>query len=218
MPRIVDRTARQQELTQAALAVFAERGYHRATMQAVAERAGVSKGSVYDYFKSKEELLVGAAELMVGALFDQTIEVFERSTGTVHERVAGFVDGILAGVDDWAEVAMSLLQVWAELSNADDERLRKVMAELYSRSADKLQAAFDDAVARGEAAPFATRESALAIMAALDGLLLQAVMLPEEFRRVINARILPAWCASIIPAATGAQDSPDTDGNGAKHR
>ncbi|HOK88754.1 MAG TPA: TetR/AcrR family transcriptional regulator [Candidatus Hydrogenedentes bacterium] len=41
----------------AALEIFSERGFHGATMDQVAERAGVAKGTVYRYFASKEELL-----------------------------------------------------------------------------------------------------------------------------------------------------------------
>ncbi|HPU98849.1 MAG TPA: TetR/AcrR family transcriptional regulator [Candidatus Hydrogenedentes bacterium] len=41
----------------AALEIFSEQGFHNATMDQVAERAGVAKGTVYRYFSSKEELL-----------------------------------------------------------------------------------------------------------------------------------------------------------------
>ncbi len=42
-------------ITEAALALFRERGYEAATMRAIAQRAGVSTGSAYYYFSSKEE-------------------------------------------------------------------------------------------------------------------------------------------------------------------
>ena len=44
-------------ITEAALALFRERGYEAATMRAIAQRAGVSTGSAYYYFSSKEELI-----------------------------------------------------------------------------------------------------------------------------------------------------------------
>jgi AcrR family transcriptional regulator len=55
------RTARAEQtraaITEAALALFCERGYEAATMRAIAERAGVSTGNAYYYFGSKEELI-----------------------------------------------------------------------------------------------------------------------------------------------------------------
>lgn len=47
---------RTSTILAAARQVFGEYGYHQATMQEVARRAGVAKGTVYLYFSSKEEL------------------------------------------------------------------------------------------------------------------------------------------------------------------
>ncbi|KAA0598210.1 AcrR family transcriptional regulator [Azospirillum lipoferum] len=48
--------ARPQEIVAAAMEVFAERGFAAARLEEVAARAGVSKGTLYLYFPSKEEL------------------------------------------------------------------------------------------------------------------------------------------------------------------
>jgi AcrR family transcriptional regulator len=50
------RATTRGKLLDAAAAVFAEHGYHGATLDAIAERAGLSKGSVYHHFASKHEL------------------------------------------------------------------------------------------------------------------------------------------------------------------
>ena len=47
---------RPQEITDAAFQVFAEKGYAPARVEEVAKRAGVSKGLLYLYFRTKEEL------------------------------------------------------------------------------------------------------------------------------------------------------------------
>ncbi len=51
-----ERQARRAEILTAAEALFSERGFHEVTMEAIAERAELSKGAVYLYFASKEEL------------------------------------------------------------------------------------------------------------------------------------------------------------------
>jgi len=48
---------RGAQILEAARQVFADRGYHEATVSDVARSAGVSEKTVYDYFQSKEELL-----------------------------------------------------------------------------------------------------------------------------------------------------------------
>ncbi|WP_051235563.1 TetR/AcrR family transcriptional regulator [Marinimicrobium agarilyticum] len=57
-PKRVHKSAdeRRSEILTVATEIFAERGYQVADMQAVADAAGVGKGTVYRYFPTKEEL------------------------------------------------------------------------------------------------------------------------------------------------------------------
>ena len=51
--------ARRAQILDAAAAVFAEKGFHRATTKEIARAAGVSEGTIYNYFDSKADLLIG---------------------------------------------------------------------------------------------------------------------------------------------------------------
>jgi AcrR family transcriptional regulator len=64
MPKIAEqvRAARRDQIIAAALACFAQAGYHATTMADVAEQAGVSKGTPYLYFESKEALFIALHE------------------------------------------------------------------------------------------------------------------------------------------------------------
>lgn len=53
---------RIEEILRAAATVFADRGYEGATTNAIAAAAGISPGSLYQYFRNKEELAAGLAE------------------------------------------------------------------------------------------------------------------------------------------------------------
>jgi len=58
MPKVVPayREEAKSRILDAAIKVFAEKGYHEATMDDIAKRLGVSKGAIYLYFSSKEDL------------------------------------------------------------------------------------------------------------------------------------------------------------------
>src|SRR5262249_46565255 len=64
MPKIAEeaRAARRDQIIAAALACFARTGYHTTTMADVATQAGVSKGTPYLYFESKEALFIALHE------------------------------------------------------------------------------------------------------------------------------------------------------------
>ncbi len=58
------KAARRRALLEAGLALFFEQGFAQARMEEIARRAGVSKGTAYLYFESKEALFVGIVEEM----------------------------------------------------------------------------------------------------------------------------------------------------------
>ena len=60
--------ARRAELLDAALEVFAEVGFERATLNDLADRAGVTKGAVYHYFASKDQLFIELVRSRLGDL------------------------------------------------------------------------------------------------------------------------------------------------------
>jgi len=67
-PKIVDKEKRRKEIALIALTVFAEKGFEGAAINGIAKRAGVGKGTIYEYFKSKDDLILSSirvwAELM----------------------------------------------------------------------------------------------------------------------------------------------------------
>lgn len=67
------RKDRRDQLLDAALHVFAEEGYHSASVSKIAQRANVSKGLMYNYFQSKERVLT---TLMV-ELFDYAMTLMK---------------------------------------------------------------------------------------------------------------------------------------------
>ncbi len=68
---------RPQEITEAAFAAFAEKGYAATRVEEVARRAGVSKGLMYLYFKTKEELFKAVVKSVVIRRVDQLIDNVE---------------------------------------------------------------------------------------------------------------------------------------------
>lgn len=54
---LLTREARKTSIMEAALEVFAEKGFETASISLIAKQAGISKGLIYNYFESKEELI-----------------------------------------------------------------------------------------------------------------------------------------------------------------
>jgi AcrR family transcriptional regulator len=84
---------RPQEITEAALAAFAEKGYAATRVDEVAKRAGVSKGLLYLYFKTKEELFKAVVRGLVMPRIDALTASIETSGLSAEEFLRGpFLD------------------------------------------------------------------------------------------------------------------------------
>ena len=101
--------ARPQELLDAAMAVFAEKGYRNTRLEEIAEAAGVTKGTIYHYFSTKEELLLRAIEHHHERSFGQLEEELREVAGPPSERIRVFVRRGFAPVDPARRKVLALL-------------------------------------------------------------------------------------------------------------
>jgi len=77
--------ARPGEILDAALDVFAEKGFAAARMEDIARRAGVTKGTIYLYFPSKQDVFKALARHHVGSTLADAMEQTKDFQGSVHE-------------------------------------------------------------------------------------------------------------------------------------
>lgn len=62
---------KKKQILEAAIRCFARKGFHATSIQEIADELGMAKGSIYFYFKSKDDLLISVFEYYVEMLFDR---------------------------------------------------------------------------------------------------------------------------------------------------
>jgi len=65
----------------AAEKIFAQKGFHEATISDIAKKAEVSEATIYDYFSSKEELLFSIPAETIQQYLDKNFEILEHIQG-----------------------------------------------------------------------------------------------------------------------------------------
>ena len=85
---------KEQDITTAAIEVFAEDGYHEAKISKIAELANVATGSVYLYFESKEALLVKIFSDLWIKLTALVNEINQRNDLSSTEKLEAFIDTV----------------------------------------------------------------------------------------------------------------------------
>jgi AcrR family transcriptional regulator len=199
-------SSRDVVLREAALALLAEVGYDRLTMDAVAARAGAAKTTIYRRWRDKAELVVDALNSLKGVP-----EVPD--TGSLRQDLCALADSI-AGTEGKFGAQMTIGLVNAV---AHDAGLRRVFGEkfLAPRMAG-FRKLFEQAVARGEM-PGGHDLDLLARL--FPGLALQQLVMTGEFP---DARFAARIMHEVVyPLATGPAAGrgpvPDDDVQGKPH-
>ena len=149
----------QDAVLEAARNVFLERGYHAARIDDIAERAQVSHGAMYRYFRTKGELFRALAA-QSAARFNQAFD--ELSALDLHQPDAG--DRFRAWVQDYAKTcaeAAAFMRIWAE-ALARNAELGSDSAAMIRFSCSRLTSVLSQ---RGAGDPHA---EALVMLAALE--------------------------------------------------
>jgi AcrR family transcriptional regulator len=130
MPRgEFDRSARKAatraRLLEAAARVYAARGFAGATLDDVAEEAGLTKGAVYGHFGSKDNLLAALMEEYLAHEIGEQVALFSREETTWERPFVGS-DRWMEEVDRTPDAFRLLIEFW--LAAGRDERLREQVA------------------------------------------------------------------------------------------
>ncbi|OQW98469.1 MAG: hypothetical protein BWK74_04490 [Desulfobacteraceae bacterium A6] len=111
MPRIVDRDKKRSEIAQKAIEVLAKRGFQATTIQDIADAAGLGKGTVYHYFKTKEEIL--------SAVSEEIFHEMERSFGAAllridkpMEKLSALIEEALHVTEDVEHLFIVYTELW----------------------------------------------------------------------------------------------------------
>ncbi len=147
----------KRRILEAAVAVFSERGYHRTTVDDIAQASGTSKGTFYFYFPSKEAVFLELAADLVHKLW-QAVRAAEAATedpDPLH-RLRAVLGAVLETFGRHKSLAKILL-VEAVGANPQVERVRR---DVHAAFAEYLKAHLDAAVIRGRVPAAVNTETA----------------------------------------------------------
>ena len=99
------------QLIDAAAAVFARRGYVAASLDEVAEEAGLTKGAVYSNFDRKEDLFQAVIEERLNEPMKDIAEVIDTSIGTTEEQAMAGARAFVGVVEQEQEVFLLALEM-----------------------------------------------------------------------------------------------------------
>ena len=157
--------ARPAEILEAALAVFAERGYAATRMEDIARRAGVTKGTIYLYFQSKEAVLKGLVEESIGAQIETFRAAAEHYEGSTADLLRMILHGMAHFLLESDRVVLPKIII-AEAGNFPS-LAQFYRSEVIDRGLGLMQSVIARGIARGEFRAVASEHAARLCIAPL---------------------------------------------------
>jgi AcrR family transcriptional regulator len=158
---------RRAQILDAATTVFARAGFSSARMDDIAERASLSKGTLYLYFKSKDALIVSLMERLY-ALQLEDLRHLEASAEPFAERLLAFARHAVSQYEAM-EPAMPIVREFYALA-ARRKDVRAAIRRSLETFRTLLTALVEQGIARGEVRKVDADAAALTILAIYEGL------------------------------------------------
>ena len=181
MPIVVDKQKKRKEIMDAAISVFSKTGYHRTKIKDVADEAGVGKGTVYEYFDSKEDLFLCMCEY----LYEQFLKSQALALKAVpdpEQAVRTLIRSTIENAAMWTSLIYLNIDAWSEMDRkGEEDKLRRFMSRMFKRMTEVVSESIRRGQAEGAFKDFDADLVSHILLAALDGLMFQLLINKNMF-------------------------------------
>jgi AcrR family transcriptional regulator len=160
---------RRNQIIESAIKVLARDGFANTRMEDVANESGLSKGLLYWYFKSKEDIIIAIADLLFSAEF-RKMQDLSIEGQTAHDCLENFLGILIKDLQAMLKLAPMIYEFYALAFR--NNTVRKVMHEYLQRFVILMEPIIQQGMERGEFLPGDARQATITIGAAFEGTLL----------------------------------------------
>ncbi len=154
----------------AAIKTFMEKGFAQSSIQDIANEAGIAKGTIYEYFRTKEELFIQAVKLHTSKHFEQ-IDNIALSKNPLIVKLGDLLDTILGAASEehfkWMDFIF--INELAQLSNQSRMEFHLWLDNMRDKSTGKIAEILAQAIKKGEIRAIDTESVARSILSLIMG-------------------------------------------------
>jgi AcrR family transcriptional regulator len=173
---------KKQHIIETAAAVFAHKGYAGTRMIAIAEAAGIGKGTIYEYFRNKEGLFFAVFQYMVQAPMNQIFSTCDFKVGSAADRMKRIAELIIEAWISNLEMYSLVMEFWSAATALPSRlRFKDAFRQVYTDMRGLAAGLIQEGIDGNEFDPQIQADKiAAAMVGALDSFLLQA-WLDQDF-------------------------------------
>lgn len=182
MPKVSEehRIERKDQILQAAARCFAREGFHATSMAEIIAESGLSAGSVYRYYKSKDELIAAIVEHYISSL--AAFRQINQNSADPAEVIASAIQLLSARIDDHGDPFSRMLpQILSEVARNPTarEQIQRVYGDLLDFFAEVVRRAQAMGSMRADLDPVGVSRVMLSLG---QGFILQRMILQQQIQ------------------------------------
>ncbi len=181
MPKIVDHEEVRQRIVDNAVSVFASKGYYSTNIIDIANKAGISRTAIYQYYNNKDQIFFQVVELIVDLLRREVILINSDDSKSRIDTIKDIIAKVLYTFSKNQELAIILIEI-RMMFNKENSHLLTQQIRIYLKDLfDLIKLNIDKAIKHGEIKVVDSHSSAYMIL-----LLLQSYLLDCGINQVVS--------------------------------
>lgn len=181
-------------------------GYAQTTMESVATEAGISKGSIYNYFQNKQDLfekVFASSMATIGVTVDEILAREIPASAKLESLLNFWFDQL----GYHKKISRLVIEFWANAARGQQGQIVQSLTETFGAWRDRLVGLLKQGMQAGEfTGDFDVKVASSLILAILDGLMVQSMLMGIE----VNEEFLAALKRSILAALTQKKENPQS--------
>ena len=178
MPKIIDKNAKKLEILHAAAKVFAQKGVVNTKMIDIAVEAGIGKGTIYEYYRSKEEIFGDSFRLIFDHMESQLADAIGKTDDPVLKLRKLIQVTLKEFLEHSGDLAGIMMDFWAEGVRTKNDEIMNVinLEQIYSEYRIMIADILHDGINKGVFREVDANSLAAIIIGSLDGIMLQWII------------------------------------------
>ncbi|MGK7876780.1 MAG: TetR/AcrR family transcriptional regulator [Xenococcaceae cyanobacterium] len=171
-PKIVDKQQKRRLIVEASLQVFGRKGFQGTRMSDIAQEAGIGKGTIYEYFDSKEELILKIFEDLFLDYEQRALQVANSSQPPVGALLDNLRQ-VMEEADEYANLVPVCFELWGSKILSENLKLNEQMSYWFERLSSAYVAIIEKGQKSGQINPEVNAKAlARTLVSTMDGIIL----------------------------------------------
>jgi AcrR family transcriptional regulator len=166
---------RTSGILEAARKVFAKRGFHEATVEDIAEAAGVAKGTVYLYYESKRDVYFAALKFGIAQMYSSLLQEVKKFS-TPEEKLKALIAAKLAYFDENRDFFKIYYSELLSIPSTHPGGIDKEFKALYQDQAHLVETILKDGMRKNVVRSLRTEQAAFAISDIIRGVVTHRIL------------------------------------------